>query len=81
MKSFAIKEGAVWLALVTLTLVGFYNSGAEGRSMAYLVLAIGFAKFFLIFFAFMEMKYAHRAWQASMVLFMLVMFGAISLSL
>jgi hypothetical protein len=66
MKSFIIKEGAVWLALVALTVVGFYNAGMKGRSVAYLVLAIGLAKFFLIFFDFMEMKHAHRVWQVSM---------------
>jgi len=26
MKSFIIKEGAIWLALVVLTVLGFYNS-------------------------------------------------------
>ena len=81
MKSFIIKEGAVWLSLILLTVFGFYNSGAPGRYVAYVVLAIGLAKFFLIFFDFMEMRHAHRGWQASMCLFMLVLFGAISFSL
>ena len=80
MKSFIIKEGAVWIALVALTVVGFYNASAQGHRVAYLVLAIGLAKFFLIFFDFMEMKYAHRVWQASMTLFTLVLFAAISIS-
>jgi heme/copper-type cytochrome/quinol oxidase subunit 4 len=80
MKSFIIKEGAVWLALVALTVVGFYNASAQGPRVAYLVLAIGLAKFFLIFFDFMEMKHAHRVWQASMTLFTLVLFAAISIS-
>ena len=80
MKSFIIKEGAVWIALVTLTVVGFYNGSAQGPRVAYLVLAIGLAKFFLIFFDFMEMKHAHRVWQASMTLFTLVLFAAISIS-
>jgi hypothetical protein len=81
MKSLVIKEGIVWLTLVVLTLVGFYNSATPGRSVAYVVLAIGLAKFFLIFFDFMEMKHAHRIWQLSMSLFMLLLFAAISLSL
>jgi hypothetical protein len=81
MKSFVIKEGAVWLALVVLTLFGFYNSGAPGRYVAYLVLAIGLAKFFLIFFDFMEMKHAHPVWKAAMTLFMVLLFGTISFSL
>jgi len=33
------------------------------------------------FFDFMEMKHAHRIWQVSMTLFMLMLFGAISFSL
>ena len=81
MKSFIVKEGIVWLTLVVLTVVGFYNSVAPGRSVAHIVLAIGFAKFFLIFFDFMEMKHAHRIWQVSMTLFMLMLFGAIFFSL
>jgi hypothetical protein len=81
MKSFVIKEGAVWLALVVLTVFGFYNSGAPGRYVAYLVLAIGLAKFFLIFFDFMEMKHAHPVWKAAMTLFMVLLFGTISFSL
>jgi hypothetical protein len=32
-------------------------------------------------FIFMEMKHTHRVWQVSMVLFTLVLFGAISFSL
>jgi len=31
-------------------------------------------------FDFMEMKHAHRVWQISMVLFVAVLFGAISFS-
>jgi len=81
MKSFVIKEGIVWLGLVVLTVVGFYNSAARGQRVAYIVLAIGLVKFFLIFFDFMEMKHAHRVWQISMVVFMLVLFAALSLSL
>ena len=81
MKSFIIKEGAVWIALVALTVVGFYNASAQGPRVAYLVLAIGLAKFFLIFFDFMEMNHAHRVWKVAMTLFMIVLFGAISVSL
>jgi hypothetical protein len=81
MNSFIIKEGAVWLALVVLTVFGFYNSGAPGRFVAHVVLAIGLAKFFLIFFDFMEMNHAHRVWKVAMTLFMIVLFGAISVSL
>jgi inner membrane protein involved in colicin E2 resistance len=81
MKSFVIKEGIVWLTLVVLTLVGFYNSATPGRSVAYVVLAIGLTKFFLIFFDFMEMKHAHPIWQISMTLFMLLLFATISFSL
>lgn len=81
MKSFIIKEGAIWLALVVLTVVGFYNSSEQGRSVAYVVLAIGLGKFFLIFFDFMEMKHAHRLWQVAMTLFTLALFGAISFGL
>ncbi len=81
MKSFIIREGAVWLALVVLTVFGFYNSSAPGPTVAYVVLAIGVTKFFLIFMDFMEMKHAHAAWMVAMTLFMLVLFGAISFSL
>jgi heme/copper-type cytochrome/quinol oxidase subunit 4 len=81
MKSFIVKEGIVWLSLVALTLVGFYNSGAQSRGVAFIVLAVGLAKFFLIFFEFMEMKHAHRVWQVSMGLFMLMLIVTISLSL
>jgi hypothetical protein len=81
MKSFVIKEGWVWLALVALTLFGFFNYEAQGRGVAYVVLAVALAKFFLIFFDFMEMKHAHRAWKVAIALFVLVLFGAISLSL
>jgi hypothetical protein len=81
MKSFVIKEGIVWLALVVLTVFGFYNSSGPGRSVAYVVLGVGLAKFFLIFFDFMEMKHAHRVWQAAMMLFMLAIFGAIAFGL
>jgi hypothetical protein len=81
MKSFVIKEGWVWLALVALTLFGFFNYEARGPSVAYVVLAAGVGKFFLIFFDFMEMKHSHRAWQVAMTLFLLVLFGAISFSL
>ena len=80
MKSFVIKEGAVWLTLVVLTVVGFYNYEGQGSNVAYIVLAVGLTKFFLIFFDFMEMKHAHRVWQISMVLFVAVLFGAISFS-
>jgi hypothetical protein len=79
-KSFVIKEGAVWLALVVLTAFGFYNYEGQGSNVAYIVLAVGLTKFFLIFFDFMEMKHAHRVWQTSMVLFVAVLFGAISSS-
>lgn len=81
MKHFVIREGLVWLALVGLTVFGFYNSGGGGQNVAYLVLGVGLAKFFLIFFDFMEMKHAHRVWTVTMTLFMLLMVGAISLGL
>ena len=80
MKSFVIKEGAVWLALVVLTAFGFYNYEGQGGNVAYIVLAVGLIKFFLIFFDLMEMKHAHRVWRVSMVLFVAVLFGAISFS-
>jgi hypothetical protein len=79
-KSFIIKEGAVWLTLVVLTVFGFYHYEGRGHNVAYIVLAVGLTKFFLIFFDFMEMKHAHRVWQISMVLFVAVLFGAISFS-
>lgn len=78
MKSFIIKSSIVWLALVVLTVVGVYNAGMSSRGGAYLVLAIGFIKFSLIFFDFMEMKHAHRAWKALMILYVLVLFGALA---
>ena len=34
-----------------------------------------------IFFDFMEMKHAHRGWQAAMTLFVLLIIGAVSFSL
>ena len=81
MKSFACNDGTIWLVVVVFTFFGFYNSGAQGRTVAHVALAIGIAKFLLIFFDFMEMKRAHRVWQLTMTLLMLVLFGAISLSL
>lgn len=81
MKGFIIKEGFVWLALLALTLFGFFNYESQGRSVAHIVLAVGLAKFFLIFFDFMEMKHAHRGWQAAMTLFVLLIIGAVSFSL
>jgi hypothetical protein len=81
MKSFVIKEGAVWLTLLALTVFGFYNYDTQGSNVAYIVLAVGFTKFFLIFFDFMEMKHAHRVWQVSTSLFMLALFAAMSFGL
>jgi hypothetical protein len=81
MKNFVIKEGAVWLTLVVLTVFGFYNYDTQRSNVAYIVLAVGFTKFFLIFFDFMEMKHAHRVWQVSMTLFMLALFAAMSFGL
>jgi len=81
MKSFIIKEGIVWLSLVVLTLLGYYNSSKQSGGVAYFVLGVGLLKFFLIFFDFMEMKHAHRAWQVAMTSFMLLVCTAISLSL
>lgn len=81
MRTLVIKEGWVWLALVSLTLFGFFNYEAQRPGLAYLVLAAGLAKFFLIFLDFMEMKHAHRAWSVAMLLFILALFGAISLVL
>jgi hypothetical protein len=57
------------------------NYEAQVRSAGYVVLAVGLAKFMLIFMDFMEMKHAHRAWQVAMTLFVLLLFGAISFSL
>jgi len=81
MKRLIVKEGIVWLTLVVLTLVGFYNSSMQSRSVAYIVLAVGLAKFFLIFFEFMEMKHAHLVWKVSMSAFMWVLVAAIALNL
>ena len=63
----------VWLALVALTLFGFFSSEASSRTISALVLGIGLVKFFLIFYEFMDMRHAHRAWLAAMALFMLVL--------
>ena len=54
MQGFIIKEGFVWLALAALTLFGYFNYESQGSSVAFVVLAAGFAKFLLIFFDFME---------------------------
>jgi len=81
MKSFVVKEAAVWLTLLVLTGVGFYNFATLDRGVAYVVLGMGLAKFFLIFFDFMEMKHAHRSWQVVMISFMMILFAAISYSL
>jgi hypothetical protein len=81
MKRFAVEEGWVWLALVALTLFGFVNYEAHGLGVAYVVLGVGLAKFSLIFFDFMEMKHAHGAWKAAMLLFMVALFAAISFNL
>ena len=45
------------------------------------MLGVGITQFFVIFFDFMEMKRAHAAWKAGMLLFMLILFVAISFSL
>lgn len=81
MYSFAIREGIVWLALVALTLVGFFNYEPSGAGSLYVVLVAGFLKFFLIFCDFMEMKHAHRIWMVTMGVFVLALFGAITLIL
>ncbi len=81
MNKFTTREGTVWLVLVALSVFGFYNSTMDRTDVAYVVLAIGLGKFFLIFFEFMEMRHAHRGWKISMVLFMTMIFGAISFSL
>ena len=81
MKRFIIREGVVWIALVALTVLGFVNSHGEGHGVAVLVMALAFMKFALIYFDFMEMKHAHRAWQAAGVLFMVGLFSAIAFSL
>ncbi|MGB5350195.1 MAG: cytochrome C oxidase subunit IV family protein [Polyangiales bacterium] len=81
MKSFIIREGFVWLTLVGLTVLAFYNAGGDGRSVAYVALIVGLLKFFLIFFDFMEMKHANRLWKIGMTVFMSLIVGAISLSL
>jgi len=81
MKSFVIREGFVWLALVGLTVLAFYNAGGDGRGVAYVALIVGLVKFFLIFFDFMEMKHANRLWKVGMTVFISLIVGAISLSL
>lgn len=78
MKSFIIREGIVWLALIALTSVGFANAGAASHAATYLVVAIGFMKFAVIFFDFMGMKRAHRAWHVTMILFMVTLFSGIA---
>lgn len=80
MNRFIVREGIVWLALIGLTVFGFYNSGANGPGVAYLVLIIGLVKFFLIFFDFMEMRHAHQLWKLGMTVFMLLVVGAVALS-
>jgi hypothetical protein len=80
MKQFIFREGIVWLALVGLTVFGFYNAGTNGPDVAYLVLIVGLTKFFLIFFDFMEMRHAHRLWKLGMTAFMLLVVGAVALS-
>lgn len=66
----------VWLALIVLSAVGFYNAGTASRGVAYVVLAVGFAKFGLIFWHFMEMKHAHSVWKAVMALYVVALAGA-----
>lgn len=81
MKNLAVREGIVWLALVVLTLVGFFNYERGGPGAAYVVLGAGLVKFFLIFYDFMEMKYAHRIWLLAMGVFLVTLFGAITIPL
>lgn len=81
MKSFIIREGFVWVVLLALSLVGFVSAGSETSGAAYVVVGLGFAKFFLILFDFMGLRRAHRGWQVGMTLFALTLFAAIASSL
>ncbi|MFW2390158.1 MAG: cytochrome C oxidase subunit IV family protein [Polyangiales bacterium] len=81
MNRYIIREGIIWLALVGLTVFGFYNSGTNGPGVAYLVLTIGLVKFFLIFFDFMEMRHAHPLWKLGMTVFMLLLVTAVGFSI
>lgn len=71
------KRFTVWLALVVLSVAGFYNSAVSARGVAYVVVAIGFVKFFLIFWNFMEMKRAHALWKALMGAYVIALGGAL----
>jgi len=81
MNRYIIREGIVWLALIGLTVFGFYNSGTNEPAVAYLVLIVGLVKFFLIFFDFMEMRHAHQLWKVGMTVFMLLLVGAVAFSI
>lgn len=81
MTELATKNGLTWIALLALTLLGFFNAEAGVAWLAYVVLLIASLKFVLIFLVFMEMSQAHRAWKTAMLLFLLLLVGAISFSL
>ena len=60
------REGVVWIALIALTLVGYFGAEPAHGELAYVALGAGLVKFFLIFYEFMEMRLAHRGWLAAM---------------
>ena len=81
MKRLVTREGIVWLALIALTLVGFFNYEPRGSRGACVVLGAGLVKFFLIFYDFMEMRHANRVWLVAMSLFVLALSAAIAVAL
>ena len=63
------KDFILWLALITLTLVGYFSSGAEiGKmTLVFSLLAVTIIKFTGVGFQFMELKKAHTFWKVSLV--------------
>ncbi len=63
------KDFTLWLALIILTLIGYFSSSAEMEKRALLLslLAVTIIKFTGVGFQFMELKKAHTFWKVSLV--------------
>lgn len=70
------KDLAIWIALISLTLISFFSSGASiGKSILVPVLLfLTGIKFLGVGFQFMELKKAHGFWQMSFVTVLLLFF-------
>jgi heme/copper-type cytochrome/quinol oxidase subunit 4 len=65
-------EYVIYLFLVILTVVSYFLTEKENiqEDLAHLVIPIAGIKFFCIFYEFMDMKSANKAWSVIMVIFL-----------